>query len=79
VLNIIIMIGYCVISCILGGYILSAVSGGSMSVVIGIFITALINWLVTVLGMTAFHIYERYVLELLSSSQMIVRWDLAVG
>jgi purine-cytosine permease-like protein len=50
VLNIIFMIGYCVISCILRAQILSAVSEGSMSVVVGISITALINWLVAVLG-----------------------------
>ena len=59
VLNIIIMVGYSVISCILGGQILSAVSGGSMSIVVGIVVTALISWSVAVFGMTAFHVYER--------------------
>lgn len=61
VLNIIIMIGYNVISCILGGQILSAVSGGSMSIVVGIVITAIMSWSVAVFGMTPFHVYERYV------------------
>ena len=59
VLNIIIMVGYGVINCILGGQILSAVSGGSMSVVVGIVILALICWAVAVFGMKPFHIYER--------------------
>jgi hypothetical protein len=68
VLNIIIMVGYGVISCILGGQLLSAVSGGSMSIIVGIVIIALISWSVAVFGMTPFHIYERYVLELLPSS-----------
>jgi purine-cytosine permease-like protein len=61
VLNIIIMVGYGVISCILGGQILSAVSGGSMSIVVGIVIVALMSWSVAVFGMTPFHVYERYV------------------
>ena len=61
ILNIIIMVGYGVISCILGGQILSAVSGGSMTVVVGIVIIALITWVIAVFGMEPFHVYERYV------------------
>ena len=60
VLNIILMIGYAIIVCIIGGQILSAVSGGSMSIIVGIVITALITWLIATFGMTPFHIYERY-------------------
>ena len=59
VLNIILMIGYAIISCIVGGQILSAVSGGGMSVVVGIVIVAFITWLVAVFGMIPFSIYER--------------------
>ena len=59
VLNIILMIGYAIICCIIGGQILSAVSGGSMSVVVGIVILALFTWLIASFGMTPFHIYER--------------------
>ena len=59
VLNIILMVGYAIISCIIGGQILSAVSGGSMSIVVGIIIIALITWTVAVFGMTPFQIYER--------------------
>jgi len=53
------MVGYGTLSCILGGQVLSAVSGGSMSVVVGIVIVALICWIIAVFGMTPFHVYER--------------------
>ncbi len=59
ILNIILMVGYNILSCILGGQVLSAVSGGSMSVVVGIVIVALICWIIAVFGMTPFHVYER--------------------
>lgn len=58
-LNMIIMVGYGTISCIIAGQILSAVSGGSMSIVVGIIITAFVSWLVAVFGMAIFHSYER--------------------
>lgn len=58
-LNIILMVGYATIATIISGQILSAVSGGSMSIVVGICITALISWLVAVFGMKIFHTYER--------------------
>ena len=58
-LNMIIMIGYATICCIISGQILSAVSDGSMSIVVGIIITALISWFVAVFGMAIFHSYER--------------------
>ncbi|KAL8976431.1 MAG: hypothetical protein Q9205_007557, partial [Flavoplaca limonia] len=60
VLNIIIMVGYGTISCILGGQVLSAVSGGRTSVVVGIVIIALICWAIAVFGMKPFHVYEKY-------------------
>lgn len=59
ILNIILMVGYGTLSCILGGQVLSAVSGGSLSVVVGIVIVALVCWIIAVFGMTPFHIYER--------------------
>ncbi|KAI4114865.1 MAG: hypothetical protein LQ345_004435, partial [Seirophora villosa] len=58
VLNLIIMVGYGTISCIIGGQVLSAVSGGTMSVVVGIVIIALICWAIAVFGMKPFHVYE---------------------
>jgi purine-cytosine permease-like protein len=58
-LNIVIMVGYGMIDCVIGGQILSAVSGGSMTIVVGIVIVALISWVVAVFGMSIFHAYER--------------------
>lgn len=54
------MVGYGTIDCIIGGQILSAVSGGSMSIVVGIIIVALVSWIIAVFGLAVFHIYERY-------------------
>ena len=59
-LNIVIMVGYGTIGCIVAGQILSAVSGGTMSIVVGIIIVALVSWVVAVFGIKVFHIYERY-------------------
>ena len=61
ILNIVIMVGYGLIDCIIGGQILSAVSGGSMTIVVGIVIVALISLIVAVFGMAIFHAYERCV------------------
>ena len=60
-LNMILMVGYGVIDCIIGGQILSAVSGGSMSIVVGIIIVAFVSWVVAVFGLGIFHVYERSV------------------
>lgn len=56
----VIMVGYGTIACIISGQILSAVSGGSMTIIVGIIIVALISWIVGVFGMAIFHTYERY-------------------
>ncbi|KAL8763248.1 MAG: hypothetical protein Q9184_000888 [Pyrenodesmia sp. 2 TL-2023] len=60
VLNMILMTGYGIIDCIIGGQILSAVSGGGMSILVGIVIVALVSWVVAAFGMAIFHVYERY-------------------
>lgn len=59
-LNIVIMVGYGMIDCVIGGQILSAVSGGSMTIAVGIVIVAIISWLVAVFGIAVFHHYERW-------------------
>lgn len=59
-LNVIGAVSYGTILCIIAGQILSAVSGDSLSIVIGIIITGLTTWLVAVLGKAAFQTYERY-------------------
>lgn len=59
-LNIFIMLGYGMVDCIVGGQVLSAVSGGGMSVIVGVIIIAIVTWAVVLFGMQLFHIYERY-------------------
>ena len=57
------MVGYGLIDCIIGGQIISAVSGGNISIVVGIVIVAFISWAVAVFGMAIFHAYERCALR----------------
>jgi hypothetical protein len=59
-LNIVIMLGYGLIDCLIGGQILSAVSGGSLTVVVGIIIVVVISLVVAAFGMSIFHLYERW-------------------
>jgi NCS1 nucleoside transporter family len=60
VLNIIVLLGYGMIDCVVAGQILSAVSGERMSVVVGIVIVAVIAWVITTFGYQIFHYYERW-------------------
>jgi purine-cytosine permease-like protein len=53
------MVGYCTIDCIIAGQMLSAVSGGTMSIVVGIVVVSIVCWVVAVFGMALFHKYER--------------------
>ncbi|CAA9961098.1 Purine-cytosine permease FCY21 [Pyrenophora teres f. maculata] len=59
-LNIVVLLGYGMIDCVVAGQILSAVSGNSMSVVVGIIIVAVITWVITTFGYQIFHYYERW-------------------
>jgi purine-cytosine permease-like protein len=60
ILNIIVLLGYAMIDCVVAGQILSAVAGGSMSVVVGIIVVAVMSWLITTFGYHVFHYYERW-------------------
>ena len=61
VLNLIVLMGYALIDTVVAGQILSAVSPhGSLSVAVGIIVTAVITWVITTFGYTIFHVYERY-------------------
>jgi purine-cytosine permease-like protein len=60
ILNIIVLLGYALIDCVIAGQILSAVSGNTMSIVVGIIIVALITWGITTFGYQIFHYYERF-------------------
>ncbi|KAJ5774282.1 Permease cytosine/purine uracil thiamine allantoin [Penicillium paradoxum] len=59
-LNLVQMIGYGLIDCVVGGQILSAVSPGGMSVAVGIVIVAVISWVLATFGIQVFHYYERF-------------------
>ena len=60
-LNIVVLLGYAMIDTVVAGQILSAVSpNGSLSVVVGIVITALIAWIICSFGYTIVHHYARY-------------------
>lgn len=60
VLNIIVLLGYSLIDCVVAGQILSAVSTNDMSVAVGIVVVAVITWIITTFGYQVFHYYERY-------------------
>lgn len=60
-LNIILMLGYAVLACIISGQMLSAVSGGSMTIAVGIVVVAIGVCIIAVFGLAVFHLYERYV------------------
>lgn len=59
-LNMVIMLGYGMIDCLVGGQVLSAVSGGKITVIAGIIIVAVITGVVAVFGMSIFQVYERW-------------------
>ncbi|GJN82045.1 hypothetical protein PLIIFM63780_005582 [Purpureocillium lilacinum] len=59
-LNIVIMLGYGMIDCLIGGQVLSAVADGKLSIVVGTVIVAVVSLVVVVFGMGAFHVYERW-------------------
>jgi NCS1 nucleoside transporter family len=61
VLNIIVLLGYSLIDCVVAGQILSAVSpNNSLSIVVGIIIVAVMTWAITTFGYSVFHYYERW-------------------
>ncbi|KAI1627323.1 nucleoside transporter family [Exophiala viscosa] len=59
-LNMVIMLGYGLVDCLIAGQLLSAVAGGSMSVIVGTIIAAVISLVVALFGIKLFHTYERY-------------------
>lgn len=61
ILNLIVLLGYCLVDAVVAGQILSAVSpNDSLSVIVGIVIVAVITWSITTFGYSVFHWYERY-------------------
>ncbi|KAL4872793.1 hypothetical protein BDV12DRAFT_210135 [Aspergillus spectabilis] len=60
VLNVLTNLGYGMMSSMVGGQILSKISDGAVSVVVGIIIVALVSLVVATFGMHIFQYYERY-------------------
>lgn len=59
-LNLVVLIGYAMIDAVVAGQMLSAVSrNGSLTVQVGIIITAVITWVITTFGIKLFHYFER--------------------
>ncbi|KAJ5247199.1 hypothetical protein N7468_002182 [Penicillium chermesinum] len=58
-LNIFTNIGYSMMNCVIGGQILSMVSGGRLSVIVGVVIVSICSWSMAMFGMKVFQIYER--------------------
>lgn len=65
-LNIVLMVGYATIDGIIGGQVLSAVSDGKMTIIVGIVVVSIVCWVVAVFGMALFHRYERSATPFLS-------------
>ncbi|KAL9024493.1 MAG: hypothetical protein Q9196_006476 [Gyalolechia fulgens] len=61
ILELIVLMGYSMIDLVIAGQILSAVSAnGSLSIVVGIIVVAVIGWLISTFGIWVFHTYQRY-------------------
>lgn len=61
ILQLIVLLGYSMIDLVIAGQILSAVStNGSMSIVVGIIVVAIIGWTISTFGIWVFHTYQRY-------------------
>ncbi|KAI0551443.1 permease for cytosine/purines, uracil, thiamine, allantoin-domain-containing protein [Xylaria curta] len=60
ILNLATLTGFCVITCVIGGQCLSAVSDGSVNPVVGIVIIGVLSLFVSFWGYNVLHIYERF-------------------
>lgn len=58
-LNILTNLGYGMMNCMIGGQLLSKLSDGAVSVIVGIIIVALASWVMATFGVRIFQIYER--------------------
>ncbi|KAK5163114.1 Vitamin B6 transporter [Saxophila tyrrhenica] len=59
-LQIVLMVGYGTIDCIIGGQVLSAVNGGGLSIAVGTVIIALLECVIAGFGLKIFSYYERF-------------------
>ncbi|KAJ5917399.1 hypothetical protein N7466_010953 [Penicillium verhagenii] len=59
-LNIFTNLGYSMINSVVGGQVISMVSGERISVLVGIVVVAFTSWVMAMFGMRIFEIYERF-------------------
>lgn len=59
-LNILTMLGYGMVNCILGGQIIFTISNGKTPVTVGIVVVAVLTWCIATFGMNLFHLWSRY-------------------
>lgn len=59
ILNILTMLGYAMVNDILGGQIISTISGDHTNITVGIVIVAILTWTIATFGMHVFHLYSR--------------------
>ncbi|KXX76532.1 Purine-cytosine permease fcyB [Madurella mycetomatis] len=59
-LNLATVTGFCVVMAVIGGQCLSAVANGTLSVTVGIVITAVLTLVISFCGFRVLHVYERY-------------------
>jgi purine-cytosine permease-like protein len=77
-LNVLTNLGYGMMNSMIGGQLLSKISGGTVSVAVGIIIVALASWVMATFGMHIFQYYERYgprVLSLRGSLVLTQRFE----
>ncbi|KAI1352697.1 permease for cytosine/purines, uracil, thiamine, allantoin-domain-containing protein [Xylaria sp. FL0043] len=60
ILNLATLTGFCVITCVIGGQCLSAISEGSFTPVVGIVIIGVLSLLISFCGYNVLHLYERF-------------------
>lgn len=72
-LNILTMLGYGMVNCILGGQVIYTVSGGRTAVPVGIIVVSTLTWFIAILGVHLFQFYTRYawIIQILTLSIMI--------
>lgn len=58
-LQVVLMEGYGMLSCIIGGQVLSGVSGDGMSIAVGVAVVAVLVCLFAAFGIRMFNVYER--------------------
>ncbi|KAI0158117.1 permease for cytosine/purines, uracil, thiamine, allantoin-domain-containing protein [Xylariaceae sp. FL1272] len=59
-LNAVVQIGWAAVACITGGLALTAVADGHLSLVVGIIILAIVATIISLVGLKAILVYERY-------------------